>query len=944
MSGYQGMRWFKCDLQVQTPEDARNWQDADLALGEPRRPVVAGLPDETSIQEKARRFLARCHELELQAIAVTDHNFSAKSEPRDWFLTHLVEQNRSVARDMERDPLVIFPGFEVDIGYHVLCLFPPAKKVSHIARVNRTLTKLGLDESDRFLNGVAQPLRFNGQTVSLKILLDVVQEKHRGIVLGAHADQNDGMLHDTRNIADYQLEDLLCVELTQYPPAQRIRDIMDGRNRDWGRRERLPAVVQSSDAKSLKTGADGRPLANALGYRHTWIKMSDPSIESLRQAFLDHGSRIRLPEDPTTDVNPADRQYHARILALSVEGAAFVEDQEIHFSPNLNCIIGGRGSGKSTLLEYLRLALRKDGSNYVQDDRTKEKIQRIRKTLAEAGSRVRVLWRSRDGVEDELVLASGQANVAGRAVVDAETFFRGLPVRFFSQQQLTQLTEKDSNNLLPLIDNFARADIDALDARERELRAEIASLLQTRREQAVVKGEHQRLSQEIAELTRQRSARAGLQTAAQAHERLQAEQKLAERVRSQASEPQAWVELAEDFVESHSPLGSIADNWPHGDWFKALDDKVEQAKQTLLASVKTAVESYQHEVADLFDKDPDWTAIAAALATADKAFTDACAAQGLSPEEVARVQEIDRELRAKQAELEGKQRKLDTLATEAAPLKDRYLGLIRVWREQHQLREDAADKANRESAPLQQRFLEVTVRYCGDRKAFDAIWNGLAPKDRRTKLAKQWDLLGEAVFEYARQADADSPWLALLNRFAKPESTPRDLADWIEELKGHLNSAEMLPEWENTLVKRVPDLVDVTLYRSDGTRAGSIQDGGLSDGQRNTAALALLLAQGNDPIVIDQPEDELDSSFIYRDLVPMLRRMKDHRQLIFATHNANLPVNGDAELVYALETRNGRGRLLAEGGLDRPAVCSAVLDVMEGSKEAFQRRREKYHF
>jgi ABC-type Mn2+/Zn2+ transport system ATPase subunit len=154
----------------------------------------------------------------------------------------------------------------------------------------------------------------------------------------------------------------------------------------------------------------------------------------------------------------------------------------------------------------------------------------------------------------------------------------------------------------------------------------------------------------------------------------------------------------------------------------------------------------------------------------------------------------------------------------------------------------------------------------------------------------------------------------------------------------------MLTEWENTLVKRVPDLVDVTLYRADGSRAGSIQDGGLSDGQRNTAALALLLAQGNDPIVIDQPEDELDSSFIYRDLVPMLRRMKEQRQLIFATHNANLPVNGDAELVYALETRNGRGRLLAEGGLDRPGVCGAVLDVMEGSKEAFQRRREKYHF
>lgn len=944
MSGYRGMRWLKCDLQVQTPEDARNWVDEDLALGEPRRPVLSGARDETGIQEKARWFLLRCHKIGLDAIAITDHNFSSKSDPRDWFLTHLVEQNRAVARDIEREPLVIFPGFEVDIGYHILCLFAPAKKERDLRRVNSILTKLGLDEPERFIRGVPQPLHFNSQCVSLKTVLEVVQTEHKGIVLAAHADQRDGILNDTRNIGDFELENLCCIELTQHPPAQRILDIVKGINRDWGKRTRRPAVVQSSDAKSLRADENGCAMPNALGYRYTWIKMSVPSIESLRQAFLDYESRIRLPDDPATDANPADKQYHARILSLIVEGAAFMENQEVDFSPNFNCIIGGRGSGKSTLLEYLRLALRKDRSDHVQDERTKAKIQRIRKTLAASDSRVRVQWRSRDGVEDELVLAAREASVEGREIVDAETFFRGLPVRFFSQQQLTQLTEKDSNNLLPLIDDFARAEIDALEARERELRAEIASLFQTRREHAVIKGEQQRLSQEVAELARQRSARAGLQAAAQAHEKLQAERKLAQRVRSQASEPQAWVELAEDFAESHSPLGSIADSWPHGNWFKTLDSNVEQAKQALLASVRGAVETYGQEVSDLFDKDPAWKAVAVSLDNADKEFADACTAQGLSPEEVARVQEIDRELRVKQSELEGKQRKLAALETELAPLSDRYRDLLQIWRDQYRLREEAADKANRESAPLQHRFLEVTIRYFGDRRSFDASWSALAPKDGRTKLAKQWQALGETIYEHTRRVNAESPWVALLRLFKDAQDAPWDLDDWLEELKAYLYSADVRALWEQTQLQRVPDLVDVTLYRSDGSSAGSIQDEGLSDGQRNTAALALLLAQGNDPIVIDQPEDELDSSFIYRDLVPMLRRIKDQRQLIFATHNANLPVNGDAEFLYALETRNGRGCILAEGGLDQPAVCRAVLDVMEGSKEAFQRRREKYHF
>ena len=132
MSKYEGMRWVKCDFQVQTPEDAAHWADADTRLPEPRRPLIDqqpgpnGLPrpriaSEAPIQAIARSFLERCHELGLEMVGITDHNFSQQKEPRDWFLTHLVEQNKSVAKTLGRAPIAIFPGFEVDIGYHVLC-------------------------------------------------------------------------------------------------------------------------------------------------------------------------------------------------------------------------------------------------------------------------------------------------------------------------------------------------------------------------------------------------------------------------------------------------------------------------------------------------------------------------------------------------------------------------------------------------------------------------------------------------------------------------------------------------------------------------------------------------------------------------------------------------------------------------------------------------------
>ena len=130
--------------------------------------------------------------------------------------------------------------------------------------------------------------------------------------------------------------------------------------------------------------------------------MSEPSIESLRQAFLDHESRIILPENVTTDTHPAQRVRQATIKSISIKNVAFLADQEVHFSPNMNCVIGGRGSGKSTLLEYLRISLGKDKSKDL-DKRTKERIKRVHDTLNDPRAEVEVCWISADGVKDRIV-------------------------------------------------------------------------------------------------------------------------------------------------------------------------------------------------------------------------------------------------------------------------------------------------------------------------------------------------------------------------------------------------------------------------------------------------------------------------------------------------------------------------------------------------------------
>ena len=106
--------------------------------------------------------------------------------------------------------------------------------------------------------------------------------------------------------------------------------------------------------------------------------------------------------------------------------------------------------------------------------------------------------------------------------------------------------------------------------------------------------------------------------------------------------------------------------------------------------------------------------------------------------------------------------------------------------------------------------------------------------------------------------------------------------------------------------------------------------------------LLLLLVQSDRILIIDQPEDDLDNRFIYDDIVRILRDQKGRRQIITATHNPNIPVLGDAELIIALGVQESRGMILDQGAIEKKGIQEIVKSIMEGGEEAFQRRAQKY--
>ena len=124
----------------------------------------------------------------------------------------------------------------------------------------------------------------------------------------------------------------------------------------------------------------------------------------------------------------------------------------------------------------------------------------------------------------------------------------------------------------------------------------------------------------------------------------------------------------------------------------------------------------------------------------------------------------------------------------------------------------------------------------------------------------------------------------------------------------------------------------------------------LSTGQKATAVLLLLLLESDAPLVVDQPEDDLDNRFITEGVVPRMREEKQRRQFLFSTHNANIPVLGDAELILGLsasgEADAGGATVAPEhmGSIDARPVRELVEELLEGGEDAFERRRRKYGF
>lgn len=687
--------------------------------------------------------------------------------------------------------------------------------------------------------------------------------------------------------------------------------------------------VLFSDAHDLESIGRSR----AGGERLTRIKMDEPSFESLRLALLDPQARVLLEE-------PLPERY-PRVVGVRYFGG-FLDDQEIAFAPNLTALIGGRGAGKSTALEALRSTCLATDSPLSESEAWPQAVQV--EYLDEFGQSHLI---QRDaGTEEAYELVDGEA----------------VPARFelegYEQDHIAELIrnyETQPELLLEFLDQFVGLEPlrrELVQAAE-DLSVNASELLMVWEAPDQMKGANDRLavvSQKIktAEQTKARTALSFRRT-------LAAERTLRQSVRDELSTVRRSIaELATGVdLEDLAAAAGIADVTTAS--AKRLLAGVDAATgednlQTALADLQAELETWKADGEARFaNHTPRFDALFERWESRDrqlenkvKAIIEQLLKSGITPNLHALNQ-----LAADEAQLKKQSNDLAKDVTRRSELlRVRGELLARHRRFEGQV----ATRRQTYARSLTDRFARSTIGY----QAGFKLREGELVADYEAWLRRQIGnrfLRGERVTEFCQTIHPiDLAAAARLNKTASVDSlTDRRGSRFFatrDEASEFLGSLRASPAELFTLETTIRDeRPEITLAVRNAEKVTAVRFESLSLGQKASILLGVLLfSDRTQPLVIDQPEDHLDSAFIYSAVVQTLREVKERRQIIVATHNANIAVLGDAELIIPLRSWQGRGGVVDRGSVDNPASRDRACRILEGGRAAYRRRGEMYGF
>ncbi len=647
--------------------------------------------------------------------------------------------------------------------------------------------------------------------------------------------------------------------------------------------EWYPAEVEGSDPKAINEIGKGKPC---------YLKLGELSFEAVKFALFDHRHRVRL--------SLPEARNSAIVRQVRFEGG-MLEDSLIPFSYSLNCLIGPRGNGKSAVIECLRHAL---GFREISDERYKAGLVErmlspagkvIVEALDEHGRTIRI-ERERSG-QPSVFLDDAYRDISPGSVLK--------DILYFGQKDLSTRSESFDESFLD------KLLADRLDPRSQEEGRLLESVRQAVRQLKETLEASEKI--EIA-----RKEKNELEVQLQIYTDKGVDKKLEEMTLFD-TDRQAILGWREDLEQLGTGIKEATD-WDEADGsFPSLRSrhteliredlaqakvKSEEAKQSAEASLSGLRDAFALITGAVKKLEPVQDEMKTEVAALQKSLNEPQLDLEVFRKKKARLEQLKKLLNSVDQRAKTEQAARDLLGAAVNNLHE-------FWRERFRERESEVRRLERE-LPEQ---IRIRTAFKGKRKAFEEF----------LRATMRGSNLQGASYETLRDAFIDG----------------RELYQARAELEKHLSEiattkvkAALLDHLTDFLTFRTPDVTEI-LYQGKPL-------GDYSLGQRATVILHILMHLRRHPVIlIDQPEDDLDNETLYSHFIRQLLKRKELTQFIFATHNPNIPVLGDAEQTIVCR-KEGEHFSFEQGSIDNKRIQDRIVTVMEGGEDAFRRRKEIY--
>ena len=935
----KGAHFYRCDLQVHTPRDLQ-WSGKRYVSDEER-------------SEYAARFIQACRDKRLDAVAITDHHDLA-------FVKYIREAARAELDDdgvpvPANEQIVVFPGIELTLNVpcQALLMFDAEFPEDLFSLA---LNALAINPRDASEPTTAEVVRLE-QITTLGELRDELDKheflRRRYIILPNVSDGGSDTL--LRRGAGPKYKAMPCVGGYLDGSIEQLGDgnqrIINGKARDYGYKR--IAVFQTSDSRS-DDHAD-------LGRVSTWVKWATPTAEALRQACLAQESRVSQ-EDP--------RLPAVTINGISFSNSKFLGPFDVEFNPQYNALIGGRGTGKSTILEYLRWALCDQPPPSADEDDAPNYLARrrrlIEQTLRPLSATVEVKF-DINGVPHTVRRESQNGELLMRIAGDdmqpcsEEEVRRLLPIQAYSQKQLSDVSVR-VDELSRFITAPIRAKLDDIEERLSDRAERIKETYATvRRRRSLSRTLEERQLTEVSLSEQAEALRAGL-TGLSEEDRA-----LLDRGRVYSGADQAvasWREGIKTFREDAYGLRrsaeshlSRAESPPAKPALEILKQAFEEY-EALFSEAKASLDPLIHRAdailsgAETMDERNPWRRWAEKRREFRASYDAAVLRSSAHRQKMEQLKAIEEQHQTHIRATSRVREELRSLANaEAAHRAERE-----AWEALMDERDDALEEQCAKLTTDSGAAIRASVNRYSDARDFIAGLKQAVTGSRvpGTKI----EGLGASISGADTPEAARALWkgiLADLEKLAEFDQE-RDGADKRPDapalsragLTGaNLDGIARSLKPDDWLTLSITPIKSEPLFEYQAREQEYIPFRNASVGQQATALLKTLLNQPGPPLIIDQPEEDLDNP-VMLEIVEKVWEAKQKRQLVFASHNANLVVNGDAELVawcdYRTTGDQSRGTIAGEGAIDVNDVRDAIKRIMEGGEAAFNLRKEKYGF